>query len=334
LIVITSSFGLTATERVLPKLALDFTTATLDPRVTFTRSGNTATYTNSSGVITAINADLPRFDYNPTTLICQGLLIEETRTNILLNSLINGTILSTQIVTTSATAYTLSFYGTGSIVLTGTHSATVAGTGVYPSRKTYTFTPTAGALTCTITGSVQYAQLETGSFATSFIPTSVASVTRNADVATMTGTNFSSWYNQTQGTFSAQAIVPQLGRAGRILGVDSGSTTNLISMGPGATNQCSIDSIVGGVYNGGIYPVSYITANTSFKLCASYSNATTEAAALNATIGGGSFSVGTTMTEMYIGCQTGPSTFLNGCVSKINFWPQKLTNNEVQAFSK
>lgn len=51
---ITPSFGLTATERVLPKLAIDFTTATLDPRITFTRSGNTATYTNSSGVITAI----------------------------------------------------------------------------------------------------------------------------------------------------------------------------------------------------------------------------------------------------------------------------------------
>ena len=31
---ITPSFGLTATERVLPKLALDFTTASLDARMT------------------------------------------------------------------------------------------------------------------------------------------------------------------------------------------------------------------------------------------------------------------------------------------------------------
>jgi hypothetical protein len=65
---ITPSYLLTATERVLPRLALDFTTASLDPRVTFTRSGNTATVTNSSGVIVAVNADIPRFDFDPVTL--------------------------------------------------------------------------------------------------------------------------------------------------------------------------------------------------------------------------------------------------------------------------
>ena len=51
---ITPSFGLTATERVLPKLALDFTTASLDPRITFTRTtgaSNPATYVDSSGYI-------------------------------------------------------------------------------------------------------------------------------------------------------------------------------------------------------------------------------------------------------------------------------------------
>jgi hypothetical protein len=35
---ITPAFNLTATERVLPKLALDFTTAALDSRITFTRT--------------------------------------------------------------------------------------------------------------------------------------------------------------------------------------------------------------------------------------------------------------------------------------------------------
>ena len=55
---ITPSFGLTATERVLPNLALDFTTAVLDSRVTFSRTGNTATVIKSSGYVTPINADL------------------------------------------------------------------------------------------------------------------------------------------------------------------------------------------------------------------------------------------------------------------------------------
>ena len=45
------------------------------------------------------------------------------------------------------------------------------------------------------------AQLEAGSFPTSYIPTTVAQVTRAADSASMTGTNFSSWYRQGEGSY-------------------------------------------------------------------------------------------------------------------------------------
>jgi hypothetical protein len=67
-------------------MALDFTTASLDPRVTVTRALNTATVINSSGLIATVNADLPRFDYDPSTLACKGLLIEESRINRILYS--------------------------------------------------------------------------------------------------------------------------------------------------------------------------------------------------------------------------------------------------------
>jgi hypothetical protein len=69
---ITPSFAISATERVLPRMALDFTTASLDSRVTFTRTGNTAAVTNSSGYVVPINADLPRFDFDPIALTCKG----------------------------------------------------------------------------------------------------------------------------------------------------------------------------------------------------------------------------------------------------------------------
>ena len=79
---ITPSYSSTATERVLPRMALDFTTGVLDSRVTVVRALNTATRVNSSGLIESVNANLPRFDYDPITLAPKGLLIEELRTNL------------------------------------------------------------------------------------------------------------------------------------------------------------------------------------------------------------------------------------------------------------
>jgi hypothetical protein len=57
------------------------------------------------------------------------------------------------------------------------------------------------------TGTSIYAwgmQAEAGAFPTSYIKTTTASVTRNADVASMTSTDFSDWYNATEGTIFMQ----------------------------------------------------------------------------------------------------------------------------------
>jgi len=67
--------------------------------------------------------------------------------------------LSTQNVTTVATRYTLSFYGTGSVTLSGTATGTLNGTGA-SNRVQTTVTATAGTLTLTVSGSVTAAQLE------------------------------------------------------------------------------------------------------------------------------------------------------------------------------
>lgn len=162
-----------------PKLDLLFTSGVLDPRVSAS-GGASATVINAAGTI--VTASAPRFDYSPASLAAQGLLVESTRTNLLLNSLVNGTSLSTQSVTVTAVAHTLSFYGTGTVTLSGVSVAgPLAGAGAYPTRSTLTFTPTAGSLTLTVAGSVQFGQLEVGSFATSFIPTAGAAATRTAD---------------------------------------------------------------------------------------------------------------------------------------------------------
>jgi len=48
------------------------------------------------------------------------------------------------------------------------------------------------------------AQLEAGAFMSSYVPTSGSTETRSPDIASITGTNFSSWYNQSEGTVFAE----------------------------------------------------------------------------------------------------------------------------------
>ena len=67
-----------------PTLNLNFARSkTLDPRIEFSRGGCTGTYVGSDGLIKTAAVDEPRFDHNPVTNECRGLLIEESRTNIL-----------------------------------------------------------------------------------------------------------------------------------------------------------------------------------------------------------------------------------------------------------
>ncbi len=81
------------------------------------------------------------------------------------NQLLNSATLSTQSVTTVAAQYTLSFTGIGSVTLSGAATGTLVGTGAN-NRVSLSFTPTAGALTLTVTGSVTLAMLAFGTLTT------------------------------------------------------------------------------------------------------------------------------------------------------------------------
>jgi len=62
--------------------------------ITFTRA-STATYFDSTGTLQSAAIDAPRFDYNPSTLAAQGLLIEESRTNSIRNNTMVGAVAGT-----------------------------------------------------------------------------------------------------------------------------------------------------------------------------------------------------------------------------------------------
>ena len=202
-----------------------------------------ATRVNQSGLIENVLSNVPRIDY--TGGGCPHILAEPQRTNIVFPS----AVAVTQTRTVSATEYTLSFYGTGSVVLSGTHSATLNGTSIN-NRVTLSFTPTAGSLTLTISGTVTNIQLEVGSYATSLIPTSGSSVTRNKDVFTRDG--IVSLINSTEGVlFVELENITGTDATNKMISITDGSLTNKISLFV-SSNQISVESAGSGT-NLGIY---------------------------------------------------------------------------------
>lgn len=308
-----------------PSMSLDFTTATLDSRVSATGGAN-GSRTNSAGALVAATA--PRFDYSPTAIgTIMGLLVEEGSTNLFLNSVLAGTNLSTQSVTVTATAYTISFYGTGSITLSGAATATINGSGAYPTRVTSTFTPSAGSLTCTVSGTVQYAQIENKSFATSFIPTAGATVTRTADICAMTGTNFTNWYNASTGTFIVEATLPSAISALRFLASNTGG-----SSGGFVNSSSSLRAGLGGGSDAGTAnTVSYGVSN---KFAIAYDGTDKAIACLN----GGAVATGTSDwstggTALYLGTRLGGIQSLNGIIRTLTFYNTRLSNAGLQALT-
>lgn len=303
----------------------------LDSRITFSRA-SVASYINSAGQMTLSSSGQPRFDHDPVTLARKGLLIELARTNILLNSTIDGANLATQSVSVTAQAYALTFYGTGSITLSGAHVAVVNGSGAFPTRTQLLFTPSAGTLTLTVAGTVQYAQLEAGAYATSYIPTAGTSVQRLAESYSMTGTAFSDWYNATEGTLHSTGIFTNDLLVNRTLvAVSDNSANELFSQG---VNPVTVTTLSFVVRDGGVEQVRINhTGNTTgtVQSIASAYKVNDFASSRN---GGavGTDASGTIATPNRIDFGSTPVSTnirLGGHLRSFNYWPVRLSNTEL-----
>ena len=403
---ITPAYSPTATERVLPRMALDFTTGVLDPRVTVTRALNTATRVNSSGFIEIVNANLPRFDYTPVTLAPKGLLIEEARTNVLTYSeqfdnaiwfksagsvttnvttspdgtanadaFIEDTSTGTHIIRyqpltlTTGVTYTSSIYvkangrnrvrlinfdGVSAIVsifdlstgtvASGTGSIIFMGNGWYRITQTFAAVTTGATnfayqisldngTTNSYTGNgvsgvfLYGAQHEAGAFATSYIPTTATSLTRNADAVSMTGTNFSDWYNQTQGAFVVQ-VIPLNVANGIILSAEGATTANTIDIR--AVGQ-SVVVASSSIQFASVPSAPTLGQPTKLALAVNLNNfgACVAAGAVSTDISG----VVPSVSSLYIGSRS-LGTFFSGNIRTLAYYPQRILNAELQAFSK
>ena len=175
--------------------------------------GSAATRVNAEGLIEDVVAtNIPRIDYTDGTA---SILLEPLSTNLIVNSELNNI----ENIVVSAVSHTISFYGTGSITLSGTHAATLSGTGAN-DRVTLTFTPSAGTLICTDSGSVDKKQLEALSYATSYIPTSGQIASRLADK--VTGAGDATTFNSTEGVLYAEVAALADDGTNRYITLNSG----------------------------------------------------------------------------------------------------------------
>lgn len=321
-----------------PALTIDFTSAVLDPRIGFTRALGTATRFNSTGLVEAVAADTPRFDFNPITLACRGLLVEESKANIVTyseafnvntagawsgNSGIviasntadttapdgsnnadrltaasaNGFIFNPTTLT-AAVVYSYSVFvkaGTASrarvnVFDTGDHYAvfnlTGAGSvgnvvgitssqvsalpnGWYRCAITFTSGGSASAQVRVLlpdAGTIYAwgAQVEVGQLTSYISNPATGTTTRNADVATITGTNFNDWWQASKGGVLVRA------RPGTVSGVrpwlqfDDGTANEIIALRGNTTNP-ELYIVDGGTPQAQI-DAGTIAANTDYSL--------------------------------------------------------------------
>jgi hypothetical protein len=373
----------------------------------------TATITNYIPQLLTAASGVARFDHNPTTFESLGLEIEESRTNLILqsedldttwsetratlslNSVIapsgaltadvliastdNNTHFTSQTFTGTAAAHTFTVYakayglnhvalrlfnGTAQVglayynlstgatgtVTAGTATITSVGNGYYRCSLTATL-----AASASCTADIQLAnadntnsfignafdgvtlwgtQVELGAFATSYIPTVASQVTRAAEVATMTGTNFSSWYNQGEGTFFGQFIpaAADFGSIKNMFLASDGTSSNFVGLRYASTGtQASMAATTSAVSQANV-ATGIMVAGTSYKLAGVYKVNDFAASRDAGTVATDTSGTVPVVTQAEIGMLAG-TAFGTQTISKLAYYPLRVTDAQLQGLT-
>ncbi len=417
-----------------PSLNLNFARSkTLDPRITFSRT-STGTYVDESGFIRDAVADEPRFDHDPETGECLGLLIEESRQNLCVNSTSssnwsnpnNLTKSSSKTITapsgetdayewtettdtgthlnngptisiTSGNSYTISAFfkqvsGSGSgfalqwyksgggqavkvtylpstdtTIISSSNGASdptninvtsypngwyrisfVAALAETSALSIVAATNSSGNASYTGSTSNSFSfwglQYEAGEFPTSYIPTSGSTATRNPDNVSMTGDNFSDWYNQSEGTifstfkcdnwvtgsgnwFKVFAIYENLGSGvennGFWIGNDANTSNSVrYRVRASGTNQFGPANLTRTTTN---IKASMAVKSSDFAITINGNTPTTSSSGI----------LTSTMDSMTIGQDILDLGYhLNGHISQLTYYPVRLPNSTLQTLTK
>lgn len=253
-----------------------------------------------------------------------GLLIEEARTNQLLNS----TAPATQTTGSLGTGvYTLWVNGSGSATIsagTGTGCGTGTATNGIPVNFTITV---AGTCIVTVVGSLNFEQLELGAFGTSGIVTAGATATRAAD--NISGARL--LLTTTQG--SALSVVMEVGLTfttagtGRLFGLSSNSDVFEIQAVNVRTFNSSVtlDGVPGsGGWNSVAKKVGFSADSSGRSIVFNNGTVATDAQALSSYL----------RTVVFIGSLGGTSNFGNSYVKRESLWNIRLSNVTLGALTQ
>jgi hypothetical protein len=348
----------------------------------------------------------PRFDHDPVTLACKGLLIEEGRTNLSVRSeelsdaaysrqgllpvisnvstAPDGNTSADRIVEdtsygvhrlstpnfniTTGTTYTASVFaksdgrrylymnagygfnagstfdlqnGVISGVGIGSSAITKLNNGWYRCAITGTATKTVAsgvALQINNTVSIGFddfytgdgtsglllwgAQIEAGSFPTSYIPTTTGTLARSADVCNITGANFTSFYNQSEGAFFTEFLY-RLDSLARPIHISDGTSAgNVAEVFSGSGISSNVFSGSAQQYTREISATNNTSAKTALAIAAS--NAMLCVNGALATAGGGLMPVG--VNRMIIGNRADGARNLNGHIASVRYYRKRLPN--------
>jgi hypothetical protein len=177
-------------------------------------------------------------------------------------------------------------------------------------------------------------QLEAGGYATSYIPTTTAAVTRNADVISKTG--ISSLIGQTEGTIFAEIKVSKLlGTASRyIFHISDGTTNNRIYM---AFSGSSSNVLRARVFNGGTLQCSIdtsaITTTGTYRLAMAYKSNDIVFYVNGTQIGTDTSASIPTCSRVDLGHNYAGASQLNDGITNANIWKTRLTNAELASLT-
>jgi hypothetical protein len=178
------------------------------------------------------------------------------------------------------------------------------------------------------------AQVELGSFSTSYIPTTTTALPRSADVCSITGSDFTGIYNNAAGSFISESTIANLiGDNRGIAQIDSGTSDNVIrhnySLLSGGFNtllRANVDTPT--ILSATAGASSIVQKRATAYQGTDFASTTNGSPVTTATR---TFPVG--LNTLRIGSISAGSFTLNGHIAAIRYYKKRLPDAKLQALT-